>query len=196
MLDFIILFILILFILFGVLRGFIKELLSIIGIILSIIITINNYDIIIRIFEIENNLLVFNIISTLCVFIISMIIIILIQSWITYVLYPIRLGFFDRFFGFFLGALKGVFISYLALTIINIFYYSLHVEPDIKHKESAYKSEKILPIWVKSSFSHDCFLIIDPYVSSLIPQDFTKQLSEFGNSITKTPDKEGRKMKN
>lgn len=155
MLDFIVLIIIALFILIGVLRGFLKEVFGLAGFIVAILITVYNYNILIKIFNIEHNLLVFNIISTVCVFLISMLLMTLLKTWILYALSPIRLGFLDRFLGFFTGALKGMIIAYLLLVIINMYYYAIYYDNYKRYAETDY----YLPMWMKGAISYSYFYL-------------------------------------
>ncbi len=168
------------------LRGFIKEIFGLIGIILSFVLTYYNYDFFSNIIGIKSKL-VSNLVSSFMMYMVVIISITIINSAIMYVLKPLRLGVTDRILGLMVGGAKGFVLSFAFFLIIKVIYYTLSTETDKTE-------EAVVPNWVLQSRVYVPFHYIENNLDQVLPESVYDNIKEFGDKlsseITPTLDKE------
>ena len=177
MLDVVTLIIVTLTAIMAFVRGFIKELFGVVGIILSFILTYYNYDFFTLIIGVKSQL-VANIISTFLMYIIVIVSIAIVNSGIMYILRPIRLGFTDRFLGIGVGILKGLFFSFLLFLFLKLVYYTLSTDPEKK------EVDKILPNWMIISKMYKPFVYIEENINQIVPEYVYENIEKFGKELS------------
>ncbi|MGL9732441.1 MAG: CvpA family protein [Wolbachia sp.] len=180
--DCIIIFIIVVYVIISIARGFIKELCTLMFLFLSVFLTANHYDF----FAINYNKYfdskaTQNIFSTISVFITLNIIFMIVNNWLMYILSPIRLGLIDRVTGIFVGAFKGVLLSYVLFFAVHLYCYTAY---DKKEEQSKIEVENILPNWIINSHSYQAlFLIIEDIVDMYIPESLILKIKEIGKGM-------------
>ena len=176
MLDIITLLIFILTLTLAFVRGFIKEIFGLCGIILSFALTYYNYNFFSGVIGIKSQL-VANLVSSFMMYMVVIISITIINSGIMYVLRPIRLGATDRILGLMIGVIKGLIFSFAFFLIVKLLYYTFSTEVDNKEEE------KILPQWVMQSKVYAPFHYMEENLDQVLPQYIYNNIKEFGNKL-------------
>ncbi|OEY86631.1 CvpA family protein [Wolbachia pipientis] len=195
--DSIVIFIIVLCIIIAITRGFIKELCALMLLFLSFCLTVDYYDFFninySQYFSSRNKV---NILSTISVFILLNLIFITLNNWIMYILLPIRLGLMDRLTGVVVGTLKGVLLSYMLFSVINLYCYIIYPEKEdssddekkITTKEITRK--EVLPDVIAHSYSYQIlFSKMDDSVNSYIPDSLILKIKKIGQKFVKSEDK-------
>ncbi|MBQ4875138.1 MAG: CvpA family protein [Rickettsiaceae bacterium H1] len=193
MLDAISLTIITLTVIIAFIRGFIKEIFGIIGIILSFVLTYYNYDLFSDLLKIKSHL-VTNIVSTFLIYIIVIVSITVINSGVIYILRPIRLGPADRILGIMVGFFKGLFFSFVFFLFLKLVYYTINPNSEIND------ANKILPNWIIKSKVYNLFSYIEENIDEIAPEYIYQGIKNIGkelnNIINKEEVKEGDKQLN
>ena len=156
-------------------RGFIKELCALILLLLSVFLTVNHYDFFtINYSKYFDSKVTINMLSTVSVFVILNLIFMIINNWIMYLLSPIRLGFIDRVTGIFLGALKGIMLSY-------VLFFAVHLYCHVASNEE----DAVLPAWIINSYSYqNLFATAENIIDTYVPESLTLKIKEIGREIS------------
>ncbi len=182
MFDIIVIFVVILCVFVSFMRGALKELFGLMGMFLSILLTINHFDFFktnyMSMKYIESEF-VANILSTISVFVIITTAIVIVNSWIMYVLSPIRLGVVDRLSGIFIGVLKGILFSSILFFIIEIYYFTFYTKNESENSDV----ENILPDWLTDSHSYPLFYTIENNLNKYIPQPLYDKVKKLGHNL-------------
>ncbi|WP_339045337.1 CvpA family protein [Candidatus Mesenet endosymbiont of Agriotes lineatus] len=188
MFDVIVIFVIILCVFVAFMRGGLKELFGLVGMFLSVILTINHFDFFkmnymsMKYMESE---LVANILSTISIFVIVTVAIIIVNSWIMYVLSPIRLGATDRLSGIFVGALKGIIFSSIIFFTIEVYYFTFYTKSDNKGSSA----EDVLPGWLIDSHFYPMFHAIENSLNTYVPQSIYSKIEKLGSNLKDAVDK-------
>lgn len=182
MFDVIVIFVIILCIFIAFIRGGLKELFGLVGMFLSVVLTINHFDFFktnyMSMKYIESEL-VANILSTISIFAIVTLAIIIVNSWIMYVLSPIRLGIIDRFGGIFIGVLKGIIFSSIIFFTIETYYFTFYA----KSNNESSNTEDVLPIWLTDSHFYHMFHTIENNLNRYMPQSIHDKIRKLGSNL-------------
>ncbi|WP_167896220.1 CvpA family protein [Wolbachia endosymbiont of Brugia pahangi] len=180
--DCLIIFIIVVCIIISITRGFIKELCALMFLFLSAFLTANHYDFFtINYSKYFNSKAMQNIFSTISVFIIFNLIFMIVNNWLMYILAPIRLGLIDRVTGTFVGALRGVLLSYVLFFAMHLYCYTVH---DKKEEQSKIEAEDILPNWIINSYSYQAlFATVEDIVDVYVPESLILKIKEIGEGM-------------
>ncbi len=176
MLDAITLFVLSITIVIGVLRGFIKEIFGLCGIIISFIVTYYKHGILVDSLGIKSELIA-NVVSTSVLYVMVIVTISVINGCIMYMLSGIRLTPVDRILGVLSGALKGLLLSFFFFMYMQLVYYTLSDERERKDVD------KILPVWMTSSKVYKPFRYIQTNVDEVLPESWYEDIKDFGGKL-------------
>ncbi|QOD38810.1 CvpA family protein [Candidatus Wolbachia massiliensis] len=181
--DCLIIFIIVVCVIISATRGFIKELCALMFLFLSVFLTANHYD-----FFVVNYSKYFgskatqNIFSTISVFIMLNLIFMVVNNWLMYILSPIRLGLIDRVTGVFVGALRGILLSYVLFFAVHLYCYTVY---DKREEQSKIGAEDILPNWIINSHSYQAlFATIEDIVDMYVPESLILKIKEIGEEMT------------
>lgn len=189
------------------LRGFIKELLSIVGQVVAIYLTyyFNDYFTTILNHGVLKSGTMASIIAYVAVYLVCIIAFWVINTMISLALRPIRLGFLDRFFGIVLGATKSYILCFAIYIAIIIVYPMLEGLEDNTGQPTAELEEKqaSVPKWLQNAKTYTAFKFtqdlldhtlsdvwVDGFVESIQKKIETKSITKnnFKNeSENKTP---------
>ncbi|QIT36619.1 colicin V production family protein [Wolbachia endosymbiont of Brugia pahangi] len=149
---------------------------------LSAFLTANHYDFFtINYSKYFNSKAMQNIFSTISVFIIFNLIFMIVNNWLMYILAPIRLGLIDRVTGTFVGALRGVLLSYVLFFAMHLYCYTVH---DKKEEQSKIEAEDILPNWIINSYSYQAlFATVEDIVDVYVPESLILKIKEIGEGM-------------
>lgn len=182
MFDVIVIFVVILCIFVAFIRGGLKELFGLVGIFLSVMLTINHFGFFktnyMSMKYIESEL-VANILSTISIFVIITMAVVIVNSWIMYALSPIRLGAVDRLSGIFVGALKGIIFSSIIFFAVEIYYFTFYAKSDNEDNST----EDVLPIWLTDSHFYPMFHAIEGSLNTYIPQSIYDKIEKLGSNL-------------
>ncbi|XGA08232.1 MAG: CvpA family protein [Wolbachia endosymbiont of Xenopsylla cheopis] len=188
MLDVIVIFVIILCIFVAFMRGGLKELFGLVGMFLSVILTINHFDFFkmnyMNTKYIESEL-VANVLSTISIFVIVTTAIIIVNSWIMYVLNPIRLGVTDRLSGIFVGVSKGIIFSSIIFFAIEVYCFTFYT----KSENEGSNIEDVLPSWLTDSHFYPMFHAIENSLNTYVPQSIHSKLEKLGSNLKDAVDK-------
>ncbi|QKX03318.1 CvpA family protein [Wolbachia endosymbiont of Litomosoides sigmodontis] len=181
--DCLIIFIIIVCVITSITRGFIKELCALIFLFLSVFLTANHYDFFtINYSKYFNSKAMQNIFSTISVFIIFNLIFMIINNWLMYILAPIRLGLIDRATGIFVGALRGILLSYILFLAVYLYCYIVHNK---KEEQSKIEAEDILPNWIINSYSYQAlFVTVEDIADMYVPESLILKIKDIGKGMT------------
>ncbi|WP_339048243.1 CvpA family protein [Candidatus Mesenet endosymbiont of Phosphuga atrata] len=188
MFDVIVIFVIILCIFVAFMRGGLKELFGLVGMFLSVILTINHFDFFkmnyMNTKYIESEL-VANILSTISICAIITIAIIIVNNWIMYVLNPIRLGVTDRLSGIFVGVLKGIIFSSIIFFAIEVYCFTFYT----KSENEGSSAEDVLPGWLTDSHFYPMFHVIENSLNTYVPQSIHSKIEKLGSNLKDAVDK-------
>ncbi len=123
-----------------------------------------------------------NIFSTISVFIIFNLIFMIINNWLMYILAPIRLGLIDRATGIFVGALRGILLSYILFLAVYLYCYIVHNK---KEEQSKIEAEDILPNWIINSYSYQAlFVTVEDIADMYVPESLILKIKDIGKGMT------------
>ncbi|MDM8335513.1 CvpA family protein [Wolbachia pipientis] len=181
--DCLIIFIIVLCIIISVTRGFIKELCALMFLFLSVFLTANHYDFFtINYSKYFDSKVTQNILSTISVFIILNLIFMIINNWLMFILASIRLGLMDKVTGIFIGALRGILLSYALFFAVHLYCYTAY---DKKEKQSKIEVEDVLPNWIINSHSYQAlFATVENIIDMYVPESLILKIKEIGEEIT------------
>ncbi|MGL9758835.1 MAG: CvpA family protein [Wolbachia sp.] len=180
--DSLIIFIIVLCVIISITRGFIKELCALMFLLLSVFLTANYYDFfIINYSKYFDSKVTQNILSTISVFIILNLTFMTMNNWLMYILSPIRLGLMDRVTGIFVGALRGILLSYVLFFAVHLY---CHIVYDKKEGESKIDAEDILPNWIINSHSYQAlFVTTEEIINMYVPESLILKIKEIGEEM-------------
>lgn len=184
MLDIILLTIIFITTFIAFIRGFIYEVFSLLGIVIAIVLTAHNFDILSTFFSTYIHSKILRTIVSIVLLYAGLIIVIMIFNiWLMHILAPLRKGAIDRFLGIILGIIKGCLYSLLLLFIIEVTYLTLTPRNIYKKYLTKYKMEE-RPLWLSSSKGYILFIKMHKDMSTLLPKDIYHDIEKFGHSIT------------
>ncbi|WP_168464850.1 CvpA family protein [Wolbachia endosymbiont of Ctenocephalides felis wCfeT] len=177
--DCLIIFIIILCIVISATRGFIKELCALMFLFLSVFLTVDYYDFfIVNYSKYFSSTITLNILSTISVFIILNLIFMIINNWLMYILSPIRLGFIDRATGIFLGAFRGVLLSYVLFFAVHLYCHTIYEK---KEEQTKVEAVDVLPSWIINSHSYQTlFVEVEGVIDMYIPESLILKIKDIG----------------
>ncbi len=169
-------------------RGFIKELCSLMLLFLSFFLTIDYYDFFtINYSKYFGSEIIINLLSIISVFILLNLVLMTLNNWVMYLLLPIRLGLTDRFTAVIIGTIRGVLVSYLLFSVIYLYCYVVYPESEKKISDK----KEVLPDVVSSSYSYQMlFSKIDDSIDSYISDSLILKIKDIGQKIIKPKDQE------
>ncbi|BET35882.1 hypothetical protein wScaTNS_10950 [Wolbachia pipientis] len=122
-----------------------------------------------------------NILSTISVFIILNLTFMTMNNWLMYILSPIRLGLMDRVTGIFVGALRGILLSYVLFFAVHLYCHTVY---DKKEGESKIDAEDILPNWIINSHSYQAlFVTTEEVINMYVPESLILKIKEIGEEM-------------
>ncbi|WP_341813590.1 CvpA family protein [Wolbachia endosymbiont (group B) of Germaria angustata] len=180
--DSLIIFIIVLCVIISITRGFIKELCALMFLLLSVFLTANYYDFfIINYSNYFDSKVTQNILSTISVFIILNLTFMTMNNWLMYILSPIRLGLMDRVTGIFVGALRGILLSYVLFFAVHLYCHTVYVKQE---GESKVEAEDILPNWIINSHSYQAlFVTTEEVINMYVPESLILKIKEIGEEM-------------
>ncbi|MFV0948977.1 MULTISPECIES: CvpA family protein [unclassified Wolbachia] len=180
--DSLIIFIIVLCVIISITRGFIKELCALMFLLLSVFLTANYYDFfIINYSKYFDSKVTQNILSTISVFIILNLTFMTMNNWLMYILSPIRLGLMDRVTGIFVGALRGILLSYVLFFAVHLYCHTVYVKQE---GESKVEAEDILPNWIINSHSYQAlFVTTEEVINMYVPESLILKIKEIGEEM-------------
>ena len=184
--DFFTIGVVIIFSALGFLRGFIKEIIKIFGTMFAIYISYSYSSALYgTIFSSEANQipLIASIVSGLVIFAISTTVISIIILAISIILRPIRLGIFDRTFGFILGFIKGSTIAFFIYALVDVGYKLTN--PSIFNKDLTQKEiDHNMPDWFIKGITYPTYKIVDGVILNILPHDISTKLHSSAEQVT------------
>ncbi|WP_264375933.1 MULTISPECIES: CvpA family protein [unclassified Wolbachia] len=192
--DSLIIFIIVLCVIISITRGFIKELCALMFLLLSVFLTANYYDFfIINYSKYFDSKVTQNILSTISVFIVLNLTFMTMNNWIMYILSPIRLGLMDRVTGIFVGALRGILLSYVLFFAVHLYCHTVY---DKKEGESKIDAEDILPNWIINSHSYQAlFVTTEEVINMYVPESLILKIKEIGEEMVDQEKSQNNKEK-
>lgn len=192
--DSLIIFIIVLCVIISITRGFIKELCALMFLLLSVFLTANYYDFfIINYSKYFDSKVTQNILSTISVFIILNLTFMTMNNWLMYILSPIRLGLMDRVTGMFVGALRGILLSYVLFFAVHLYCHTVY---DKKEGESKIEAEDILPNWIINSHSYQAlFVTTEEVINMYVPESLILKIKEIGEEMVDQEKSQNNKEK-
>ncbi|KLT23170.1 membrane protein CvpA [Wolbachia endosymbiont of Armadillidium vulgare str. wVulC] len=180
--DSLIIFIIVLCVIISVTRGFIKELCALMFLLLSVFLTASYYDFfIINYSNYFDSKVTQNILSTISVFIVLNLTFMTMNNWLMYILLPIRLGLMDRVTGIFVGALRGILLSYVLFFAVHLYCHTVY---DKKEGESKIEAKDILPNWIINSHSYQAlFVTTEEVIDMYVPESLILKIKEIGEEM-------------
>lgn len=192
--DSLIIFIIVLCVIISITRGFIKELCALMFLLLSVFLTANYYDFfIINYSKYFDSKVTQNILSTISVFIILNLTFMTMNNWLMYILSPIRLGLMDRVTGMFVGALRGILLSYVLFFAVHLYCHTVYVKQE---GESKIEAEDILPNWIINSHSYQAlFVTTEEVINMYVPESLILKIKEIGEEMVDQEKSQNNKEK-
>lgn len=180
--DSLIIFIIVLCVIISITRGFIKELCALMFLLLSVFLTASYYDFfIINYSKYFDSKVTQNILSTISVLTILNLTFMTMNNWLMYILSPIRLGLMDRVTGIFVGALRGILLSYVLFFAVHLYCHTVY---DKKEGESKIDAEDILPNWIINSHSYQAlFVTTEEVINMYVPESLILKIKEIGEEM-------------
>ncbi|UIP92622.1 CvpA family protein [Wolbachia endosymbiont of Anopheles demeilloni] len=179
--DSLIIFIIVLCVIISITRGFIKELCALMFLLLSVFLTASYYDFfIINYSKYFDSKVTQNILSTISVFIILNLTFMTMNNWLMYILSPIRLGLMDRVTGMFVGALRGILLSYVLFFAVHLYCHTVYDKQEVGSKIE----EDILPNWIINSHSYQAlFVTTEEIIDMYVPESLILKIKEIGEEM-------------
>jgi membrane protein required for colicin V production len=185
--DSIVIFIIVLCVIISIIRGFIKELCALILLFLSFFLTVDYYDFFtVNYSKYFDSEITINLLSIISVFILLNLVFVMLNNCVMYILLPIRLGLTDRLTGVIIGTLRGVLVSYMLFSVINLYCYIIYP----KSEKEITEKKAVLPDVVACSYSYQIlFSKIDNSIDSYIPESLIVKIKNIGQKIVKQDNK-------
>ena len=162
------------FVILGFCRGFIKELLGIIGIVTTFMLTSRYHDAFVDMYisRIGSGILA-GILSGITVFVCVMVCVILVNNFAIKILNPIRHNAIDRMAGSIVGMMKSLALSYVLFCVIETFVYVFAPYP-----EGITEIEEVrLPAWFADTYVYNVFSVASEYVGGVVPEPVYEKVS-------------------
>lgn len=174
-LDIAVIAIVLFFVILGFYRGFIKELLGIIGIVATFMLTSRHHDAFFDMYisRVGGSGILAGILSGITVFVCVMICVILINNFAIRILNPIRHNALDRMAGSLVGMMKSLALSYVLFCVIETFVYVFAPYP-----EGVTEIEEVrLPAWFADTYVYNVFSVASEYVGGVVPEPVYEKVS-------------------
>ncbi|MEH0831758.1 CvpA family protein [Anaplasma bovis] len=173
-LDIVVVAIVLFFVVLGFCRGFIKELLGIIGLVATFMLTSRHHDAFFDMYisRVGSGILA-GILSGITVFVCVIICVMLINSFAIRILDPIRHNALDRMAGSIVGVMKSLALSYVLFCVIETFVYVFAPYP-----EGVTEIEEVrLPAWFADTYVYNVFSVASEYVGGVVPEPVYEKVS-------------------
>ncbi|MCU7611720.1 CvpA family protein [Anaplasma capra] len=153
----------------GFVRGFIKEVFGIAGIVAAATVTTSYWDYFIEVYmsRVHSEVLA-GILSGVTVFVGVMTCAVLVNGVIVRLLSPLRHNALDKVAGLIVGVTKGLVVAYCMFFIMEIFLYAFAPQP--AGESDADDAQVTLPAWFANTYSYNFFSAASTYVGSAIPE--------------------------
>ncbi|MGN7661472.1 MAG: CvpA family protein [Anaplasma sp.] len=151
--------------LLGFLRGFIKEVFGIAGMVAAVVVTASYRGYFLDIYNARiHSEILSAILSGITVFVGVMTCVVLINSMVVKLLGPLRGNSLDKVAGSALGIAKGLTVAYCMFFVLETFLYAFAP----RSPEDGMQVE--LPSWFVETYSYNFFSLVGEYVGDIIPE--------------------------
>ena len=149
----------------GFLRGFIKEVFGVAGMVAAVAVTASYSDYFADVYgtRVHSEILA-GVLSGITVFIGVMTCAVLINGVVVRLLSPLRHNALDKAAGSVVGVAKGLVVAYCAFFVMETFLYTF------APRSAEDDAEVILPAWFSNTYSYNFFSAASEYMGSIIPE--------------------------
>ncbi|ACZ49584.1 putative membrane protein [Anaplasma centrale str. Israel] len=149
----------------GFVRGFIKEVFGIAGMVIAIVLTASYSDYFSEIYgaRVHSEILA-GVLSGVTVFVGVMTCVVLVNGVVVRLLSPLRHNALDKTAGLIVGVAKGLVVAYCAFFIMETFLYAF------APRSTEEDAEVTLPAWFANTYSYNFFSAASEYMGGVIPE--------------------------
>ncbi|MFV9921126.1 MAG: CvpA family protein [Anaplasma ovis] len=149
----------------GFLRGFIKEVFGIAGMVVAVAVTASYSDYFAEAYGMRvHSEILAGILSGVTVFTGVMTCVVLVNGVVVRLLSPLRHNALDKAAGSIVGIAKGLVIAYCAFFVMETFLYAF------APRSAEDDAEVMLPTWFSNTYSYNFFSAASEYMGSIIPE--------------------------